>query len=112
MKNADHYNTLKSYLNKAFAKQAWLLPKWMEENADLIKTSKENRKKVLAEINGSNEAFWETDEGKAIMRNNRNFEQAQQTWVYIENNSPRCPGYTRKWYWNNHSLWFKQILRL
>lgn len=89
MKNADHYNTLKAYLDKAFAKQASLLPKWMEENEDLIKQREENRKKVLAEIRGFNEAFWETEEGKAILRNNQNFENAQKSWVYIENQSGR-----------------------
>ncbi len=89
MKNADHYNTLKSYLDKGFAKQAELLPKWMEENADLIAKREENRKKVLAEIRGFNEDFWETEEGKAILRNNQNYENAKKSWVFIENKSSR-----------------------
>ncbi|WP_258542503.1 hypothetical protein [Parvicella tangerina] len=87
MKQADHYATLKTYLDKAFAKQAELLPTWQKENSALIQKRLENKKKVLAEINGYNDAFWESEEGQAILQNNKNYENAQKSLVKIVNNS-------------------------
>ncbi|ALO16500.1 hypothetical protein L21SP5_02880 [Salinivirga cyanobacteriivorans] len=88
MKNADHYNTLKAYLDKAFAKQASLLPKWKEENADLIQQRLENKKKVMQEIKGVNDAYWQSEEGQAKLREMKESEGKPTSWT-IKNGSSK-----------------------
>lgn len=88
MTQADHYKTLKSYLDKAFAKQAELLPKWKKENADLIKQRIENKKKVMAEIKGKNDAYWQSEEGQAKLREIRESEGKPTKWI-VKNESSK-----------------------
>lgn len=70
MQAENHKEKLSEYLDKAFAKQDEAVVEWNKNNANKIQLRKDNEQILNAEINGKNEAFWESEEGKAIKRRN------------------------------------------
>jgi hypothetical protein len=68
MEDANHPEKLQEYLDAAFAKQEELLPAWRDANADLIAQRQENERQIYAEFKGTNDAFWASPEGQAILK--------------------------------------------
>jgi len=70
MENANHEETLKAYLEKAFAKQDELVVEWRKTNAEKVQRRIDNDQILTNEINGRNAEFWASDEGQAIKKRN------------------------------------------
>lgn len=68
MAAANHYETLKAYFEKAFAKQDELLPAWEKANAEKMKRRKDNPQILREEINARNSEYWASAEGQAAKK--------------------------------------------
>jgi hypothetical protein len=75
MTAANHVETLTEYFEKAFKKQSENLVIWNKSNTDKIQRRNDNELVLNAEINGRNEDFWNSPEGKEIKKRNEMFDK-------------------------------------